>query len=525
QMDPTAILTTNIHTHGLQVDPRGNGDNPFVSILPGQYKDYEIRIPENHPTGLFWYHPHVHMTTSRQGWNGLSGAIIVEGGLDDHPEISQMQERLMVVNELLLDQNGQVPFGVVLPIAGFVPFTTLPALPTDICFPVNGVDNPTVTIRPGEVQRWRLLNASPHRALELSLEGHEIYQVAQDGIHFEAPKRRDKLVVAAGNRVEFLVKAGQAGTYELLALPRDQGHPGGARPQRTILTMDVGGQPTEMSIPTTLLPSPMPDISQNSIVQQRGVQFEGGILSAPVVFKLDGQVFDANRIDNSVESGTTEEWTLVNNDVFEHPFHIHVNPFQIVKINGEPYAEPEVWWDTIFLPAKGTVTVRMRFRPDVVGKTVYHCHILPHEDNGMMSAFTLNPPGEDFPDLPTTGPFGSGEPLPLAPQPSIGGDPDRPYVFTQASDGLTAMVDQGGRVQIQLPGGPSVWSVVDVDTDKLEPLQSEVIPSPGRIEGTDSIYQFDFRKKGPESTTVTLVANPPVSWLQNPYTLTVTSRL
>ena len=142
-----------------------------------------------------------------------------------------------------------------------------------------------------------------------------------------------------------------------------------------------------------------------------------------------------------------------------------------------------------------------------------------------MSAFTLNPPGEDFPDLPTTGPFGSGEPLPLAPQPSIGGDPDRPYVFTQASDGLTAMVDQGGRVQIQLPGGPSVWSVVDVDTDKLEPLQSEVIPSPGRIEGTDSIYQFDFRKKGPESTTVTLVANPPVSWLQNPYTLTVTSRL
>jgi hypothetical protein len=146
-------------------------------------------------------------------------------------------------------------------------------------------------------------------------------------------------------------------------------------------------------------------MSDQAVVRKRTVTFKGEISGntpkanpasatshaghgshgmPPVQLYLDGKVFDLNRIDQHVVAGTTEEWTLVNEDVFQHPFHIHVNPFQVIEINGQPVHD-DTWWDVIALPSKGQMTVRMYFRPDVTGKTVYHCHILPHEDNGMMA--------------------------------------------------------------------------------------------------------------------------------------------
>ena len=105
-------------------------------------------------------------------------------------------------------------------------------------------------------------------------------------------------------------------------------------------------------------------------------------------FYLDGKPFSACRVDQTALVGTTEEWTLVNEDVFQHPFHIHVNPFQVIEMNGEP-THDDSWWDTIALPPKGSLKIRIYFRPDVTGLTVYHCHILPHEDNGMMANILL----------------------------------------------------------------------------------------------------------------------------------------
>ena len=121
------------------------------------------------------------------------------------------------------------------------------------------------------------------------------------------------------------------------------------------------------------------------------VVFSGVTDVAPVQFFLNKKKFDGDRSDANVKVGTVEEWTLVNDDVYQHPFHIHVNPFQVLEVRGKRYTDDDVWWDTFALPPKSNVKVRMKFRPDVTGKTVYHCHILPHEDNGMMSAFVLMP--------------------------------------------------------------------------------------------------------------------------------------
>lgn len=116
-----------------------------------------------------------------------------------------------------------------------------------------------------------------------------------------------------------------------------------------------------------------------------------------VRFTLDGREFDPHRIDQRAEAGTVEEWTLVNEDHMQHPLHIHVNPFQAIDFTGVPpgdpswQTDPAVWWDTIRLPPRGSVTIRTYYRPDATGKTVYHCHVLQHEDTGMMGMLLIEP--------------------------------------------------------------------------------------------------------------------------------------
>lgn len=104
-----------------------------------------------------------------------------------------------------------------------------------------------------------------------------------------------------------------------------------------------------------------------------------------------------DRIGQEVGAGMVEEWTIINEDALKHPFHIHVNPFQVTDIQGIPPGDtswrpdPAVWWDVFRLPPRGRFTMRTYFRPDAIGKTAYHCHILPHEDNGMMGNVPIDP--------------------------------------------------------------------------------------------------------------------------------------
>lgn len=394
------MITTNLHTHGLQVSPQDPADNVFLRIPPLGSHQYSYQIPIDQPAGLLWYHPHYHGSTTHQAWQGLAGPLIVEGDLDEIPELAGMRERTLVINALWLDQGGENPTALVLPSGGPVPFTSIPAVPTELLFPVNGQLRPDIHIRPGETQRWRILNAAPHRAMWLHIDQHGPHQIGQDGIPFARPRSVAAIMLASGNRAELVIQGGAPGRYRIYAKAYDQGHPGGPRPTRELATLVVSGPAATGRIPARLVDPPR--MPRQPVAHRRTIRFSGDISGRAgpgVTFLIDGRAFDPDRIDQAVEAGTVEEWTLVNEDVFQHPIHIHVNPFQVIDVHGIPpgdtswQTDPTIWWDTFRLPPKGTFTLRTYFRPDATGKTVYHCHILPHEDTGMMGTLLINPPG------------------------------------------------------------------------------------------------------------------------------------
>jgi FtsP/CotA-like multicopper oxidase with cupredoxin domain len=416
---------TNVHTHGLQVSPKEGHDYIYGTLQPDQpplkysYDIADKASGREQPAGMCWYHPHFHGSTTHQAWQGLAGAIVIEGDIDKVDEVKIAKERVIVMNALLVNPDGEVPRALIAPNAGFSPFTSVPSMPTDIILTLNGQLQPVIDIRPGETQRWRVLAAAPHRFYWLELDGHDFYQIGQDGVPFAEARPVKRILMAPGNRAEFIVKGGKQGSYPLRAVAYEQGHPGGMRPQWLLGTVVVSGDRKDDPLPGKLVTPPqMPDlpVSCRRTVQfkgeisgndpaQEGHAGHGGTTEAaasgavtypPVQFYLDGKVFDIDRIDQNVVAGTVEEWDLVNLDVFQHPFHIHVNPFQVVAMNGQPVDDP-TWWDVIALPSKGTLTIRTFFRPDIDGKTVYHCHILPHEDNGMMANVMINPKGTVLP--------------------------------------------------------------------------------------------------------------------------------
>ncbi len=364
-------LATNLHLHGVHVDPTGTSDNIFVSIDPGQEFDYDYDIPANHVGGIFWYHAHMHGLTTEQVGAGQTGAIIISGPLDQVPEIAVARERVLLLQEIILGSDGRVPPGGV----GGTHY-----------LPVNGVMNPDIGIHPGEVQRWRIVAANGDRFFQLQLDGHSFHQIAQDGIPFATPVEANQILLAPGNRVEVLVQAGVQGSYALKALEYDRGF-GGPVPETVLATMVVAGAHWERTLPTTLVAPPAPPPS--TIAHQRFFAFTPSSQPLLGAFGINGLPFDATRTDANPVLGTTEEWLIIDAVGEQHPFHLHVNPFQVIAINNQPVANP-VWQDTAIVPRYGTILIRMQFQ-DFLGKSVFHCHILPHEDEGMMGVVNVGP--------------------------------------------------------------------------------------------------------------------------------------
>jgi FtsP/CotA-like multicopper oxidase with cupredoxin domain len=312
----------------------------------------------------------------------MAGPIIVEGDLDKLPGIAGLPERTLVLQATqLYPDGGSVKFSA-------ESITNVPGPPTDgpvrlknYLRLVNGQLNPTMTIRPGETQRWRVLNASSNVTYRLHLDGHQLHQIAKDGNTLGETWTRDAIVLAPGERTEVLVQAGEAGTYAFRTLPISVGI--NTQQDTVLATLIVDGDAmTPEPLPTTLLP--LEDFSHDDIAQRREITFQ---FSPPIgpnqaIFWIDHQQFGGDRDDQVVQLGTTEEWTIRNASMSWHPFHIHINDYQVVAVNGQPvpvrYSE-----DTTGVPPFGEITMRTRFE-DFPGRWVYHCHILLHEDNGMM---------------------------------------------------------------------------------------------------------------------------------------------
>jgi FtsP/CotA-like multicopper oxidase with cupredoxin domain len=357
---------TNVHTHGFHVSPSDNSDNVFVEIMPGETFDYEFQLPGNHAAGLYWYHPHVHGDTYEHVNGGMAGAIIIEGGLDEFPGIAGLTERLLVLQSSQFDADG-----VVVPVDDQSAREQLRT--------VNGQVNPSIRIRPGETQRWRIANMTSENFALLALEGHMLHQVAKDGQPLSELRTQERILMVPGERIEVLVQAAGAGTYELRQLLWGTGFQ--SQPDVVLATMVVDGDPVDPApLPTTLIP--FEDLREVEVDNYRELTFDVTQDHDGVHFLIDGKTFDHDRVDQTVQLGATEEWVINNASDEWHPFHIHINDFQVVAVNGEPY-EAYSWEDTRGLPPNGSITMRSRFL-DFTGKYVYHCHILFHEDMGMM---------------------------------------------------------------------------------------------------------------------------------------------
>jgi FtsP/CotA-like multicopper oxidase with cupredoxin domain len=360
---------TNFHTHGLHVSPSGTSDNVLLDVEPGETVDYAFDIPRDGTSGLYipgfyWYHPHLHGTTAEQVGGGMAGALIVEGALDELPGIAGLTERLLVLDTAELAPDGTL------------------RLFSDMLNPtvfVNGQTEPTIAIAPGETQRWRIVNASVFTFISLALEGQQLHQIASDGNPLRDVRSRDQILLAPGERVEVLVQGGTPGQYALRSLPWGEELEFQAQDEYPLATVVSKGPATAPTpLPTVLFP--FENLADAEIDRSRELVFSEAF--DPFRLFIDGRTFDHDRVDQTVALGATEEWRLVNTTSDWHPFHIHVNDFQVIEVNGEP-VDAYSWEDTTPVPAFGEIVIRTRFL-DYTGKFVYHCHILDHEDRGMM---------------------------------------------------------------------------------------------------------------------------------------------
>jgi FtsP/CotA-like multicopper oxidase with cupredoxin domain len=426
---------TNLHVHGLHVSPSDDHDNIFLHIPPGGSQTYHYTLPADHDPGAFWYHPHLHEHVAPQIFAGLSGAIIVQGGLDD--ELAGVPQRTMMIQSTELCDAGPGPGGPPDAIGHSVPFalTAMSASdpessgsePCDVPgqvilnkltnerytpLLVNGTIDPTVKIRPGEIQRWRIFNANNNRIVVLSLEGQAFQVLAMDGNTLPRAQAARVLRIGPGSRREVLVRGGPPDSYRMTALPFAQfptggridptSKGGGPTPNQTVLTVVSSGRPAHQRFPRRRLASPE-DLRGAHVDRRRTICFAEANPADPAAgdsvspcksppddkfgpvtaFKINGRVFDENAVDISMKLDSVEEWTLINSNTEWHTFHIHVNPFQVISIDGRRVGFVE-YKDNVEMPPNSRIVIRMRPK-DFTGKFVIHCHVTNHEDRGMMA--------------------------------------------------------------------------------------------------------------------------------------------
>jgi FtsP/CotA-like multicopper oxidase with cupredoxin domain len=369
--------STTVHWHGLHLPVTADG-SPFHPVAPGESRDFEFTIRPG-SAGTYWYHPHPHHRTGWQVAKGLYGAVVVRA--PDDP-IAHLPEKLLILADNRLLEDGSLD---------------VPAARThgwrvdrengregDLLF-VNGEIRPTIPIRAGEVQRWRIINASAARMYRLAIPGHTFVQVGTDGGLFEHPVERREILIAGAERVEVLVRGTGApgSSTPLQSLPYDryipQTRPAGWESTHELLTLRYADAPpvAPVDIPTTLRAIPVLD-TLDATATRVMVLTQG---------MINGKIMDMTRVDVEAKLGDTEIWQVENLVGMDHPFHLHGFQFQVIDRNGVP--EPfRSWKDVVNVPEHETVRFIVRY-DDYPGKWMFHCHILDHEDHGMMGVLEV----------------------------------------------------------------------------------------------------------------------------------------
>jgi FtsP/CotA-like multicopper oxidase with cupredoxin domain len=364
---------TTVHWHGLHI-PADQDGSPLYPIGPGKSHDYVFTIPFG-SAGTYWYHPHPDKRTGFQMAKGLYGAIIIRSASDPLPK--SLPEKVLILDDNRFRADGTIELDDELSDQGQIDLVNGREGNT---FFVSGKTMPVIDIKPGEVQLWRIINASAARIYRLALGGQSFVQVGSDGGLFEHPVEMKEIVIANSERVELLVRGtGTPGSVVTLqGLPYDryvpQTRPAGWNKPFDLATLRYSNGPavTPPSIPATLRVIPVLDTLKATAT--RYITFSQGL--------VNGRTMDMNRVDVSAKLGATEIWQVENVVGMDHPFHLHGFQFQILDRNGVPEKDRR-WKDTVNIPKHETVRFIVRY-DDFPGRWMFHCHILDHEDHGMM---------------------------------------------------------------------------------------------------------------------------------------------
>jgi FtsP/CotA-like multicopper oxidase with cupredoxin domain len=357
---------TNLHEHGLHVSPIGISDNVLRTLPAHSAGEVRVRIPRNVPPGTYWYHPHVHGLAEEQSFTGLSGAIVVEGLAERMPAgLRTIPDHLIALKDVQIRHGAIIDHAI---------DSQAPTRRT-----VGGQIDPVLGVRTGATQLLRLANMSADIWYRLTLDGARFGVVAEDGNPVGRVWRAGTLILPPGKRYDVLVRWPRGGTYALRTRRMSTGPAGDTYPAARLMRFRVGGVPAlRVAWPRSL--APLPTMDRAHVDRVRHITFSED--QRHNRFMINGRQFAATRVDEVVRLGATEEWVLRNRSREEHPFHIHTDDFQVIAVNGRRYRARSLQ-DTVVIPVGGTVRVRLRFS-DFVGAFVFHCHILAHEDAGMM---------------------------------------------------------------------------------------------------------------------------------------------
>jgi FtsP/CotA-like multicopper oxidase with cupredoxin domain len=411
---PMTQSSTNLHFHGMNLAPTCHQDDVVSTLIqPASTFDYVVQIPADEPSGLYWYHPHPHGFSSKQVQGGAAGALIIEGIQTVNPATAGLTERLFVLRDQALPPSGNHDVGA--------PSCDVSLNYVPIVYPSYAPA--IIQTSPGTTEFWRVLNASADTIFDLQYVVNGVAQrvqvVAIDGVPVGQGIGRIQsvgettLLLPPGGRAEFIATTPNlTDQAQLVTQHWDTGPNGASHPTRPIANI-VAQTGVAQIAPRQPLNAGAANVTRfaslSTVVPdaRRALYFSESFGSAkgPNGFFLtvEGQppaVYDPSAPPNIVvHQGSTEDWTIENRSQEDHVFHIHQLHFQVLEVNGQSKNDPALR-DTVIVPHWSgagpypSVTLRMDFRgANIVGLFVYHCHLLGHEDGGMMGAIQLLPPG------------------------------------------------------------------------------------------------------------------------------------
>jgi FtsP/CotA-like multicopper oxidase with cupredoxin domain len=539
---PKGAALTDLHSHGMVVSPLGDGDNVYRTMEVGGTYRTRIKIPATHHSGYDWYHPHRHGFVADQVYGGLAGTLQVGSPLDPWPQYKgKFKERALALTAGMISADPQTGLRVVDdPQPAGDPGSLGPLLPYGDTWRkfVNGQYNPTITIRPGDTQVWNFASMARNGNFNLGItdaDGQNPWSatiLSYDGNGSRLHPRPITLappvpyvfngptVLDEGARITMAVTAPtRPGTYYLvddMTLKR--------RPQSrffALATIKVEGDPVSEPPPVFTPTGHVPDLFMATPDHKRTFIFSNDTSGKTIRFAINGSFFPDGPIV-PLQVGQVEEWWLINTSPVDHIFHIHQTDFAVISVNATPFdyqnpftaAKPFQYVslrDSVNIPPGGNVVIRFRVTPEL-GKYVFHCHILPHEDGGMMMAVLAVPnqtqrrlalgtlPGRRGAVLVKDGNGRTLRPIPPPPPDTLGG-------------AVTATGDVNGDltedIVVGRPARPGSLASVSVYDGKRLGRISRFTPFPGTPRAGLSVATGDIDRDGRAEIIVGRVSDGP----------------